>query len=304
MASTIQVGMVGLDTSHCVAFTKILNDQNDPYHIPGARIVGAYAGGSDQFSLSRNRIQGFTEQLTKDDGIRLYDTIPALVQDVDAILLESVDGRQHLEQFAQMAMGKPVYIDKPFATSLEDALAMARLARESGTPVMSCSSLRYAAGIADLVGADEKIVSCEAFGPAAILEDYPGLFWYGIHSAEMLFAFMGTGCASVQCIRHADVDVVIGQWRDGRTGIMKGTRFDKGTFGCVVHTDQGTRCGIAQSTPPYYYLLLQNVISFFETGISPIDLEETLDIVAFLEAADASQAQQGRAVALETTTDI
>lgn len=303
MTSTIKIGMVGLDTSHCVAFTKILNDQDDPYHIPGARIVGAYAGGSDQFSLSRERVQGFTGQLTRDDSIALYDTIPALVQDVDAILLESVDGRQHLEQFTQMAVGRPVYIDKPLATSLADALAIARLARETGTPVMSCSSLRYAAGIVDLAGADEQIVSCEAFGPAAILEDYPGLFWYGIHSAEMLFAFMGTGCASVQCIHHADVDVVIGEWRDGRTGIMKGTRFDKGAFGCVVHTDQATRCGLAQSTPPYYYLLLQNVISFFKTRISPIDIQETLEIVAFLEAADASRAQQGRVVTLETTTD-
>lgn len=302
MASMIKIGMVGLDTSHCVAFAKILNDQDDQYHIPGARIVGAYAGGSDRFSLSRNRVKGFTEQLTQDYGIVLYDRISALVQDVDAILLESVDGRQHLEQFTQMAVGKPVYIDKPLATSFADALAIAKLARETGTPIMSCSSLRYAAGIADLTGADEKVVSCEAFGPAAILEDYPGLFWYGIHSAEMLFTFMGTGCSTVQCIHHADVDVVIGEWRNGRIGIMKGTRFDKAAFGCVVHTDQGTRCGIAQSTPPYYYLLLQNVISFFQTGMSPIDIHETLEIVAFLEAADASRAQQGRSIAIDTVT--
>jgi predicted dehydrogenase len=303
MESEMKIGMVGLDTSHCVAFTKILNDQDNAYHIPGAEIVAAFAGGSQQFSHSRDRVQGFTEQLKGNYGIALYDSIPALVQDVDAILLESVDGRQHLEQFVQMAVGKPVYIDKPFTTSLDDALAIAKLAQETDTPIMSCSSLRYAAGITELAGKNETVVSCEAFGPAAILEDYPGLFWYGIHSAEMLFAFMGTGCASVQCIHHADVDVVIGEWRDGRTGILKGTRFDKGAFGCVVHTDQGTKCGVAQSTPPYYYTLLQNVISFFKTRISPIDIRETLEIVAFLEAADTSKARNGKAVAIETTTE-
>ena len=128
MKSTIKIGMVGLDTSHCVAFTKILNDQDHDYHISGAKIVAAYAGGSEQFSLSRDRVQGFTKQLQDDYGIALVDDIPSLARDVDAILLESVDGRQHLEQFKQMAVGKPVYIDKPIATSLDDALAIARLA--------------------------------------------------------------------------------------------------------------------------------------------------------------------------------
>jgi hypothetical protein len=288
MAPPIRVGMVGLDTSHCPAFAGLLNNETHEYHVPGAKVVGAYPGGSEQFSHSRNRVKGFTEQLRDEYGIVMYDSIPDLVGDVDAILLESVDGRQHLPQFAEMAVGKPVYIDKPFTTSAADAYAIARLADSTGTPIMSCSSIRYASGIAGLAG-DAKVFSCESFGPAALLDDYPGLFWYGIHSAEVLFSFMGAGCETVQCLHRPDTDVVIGAWADGRTGIMRGTRFEKGAFGCVVHTDQGTRCATAGSTPPYYYMLLQEVIQFFETGVSPIDIQETLDIMAFLEAADLSR---------------
>ena len=296
MPEPLKIGMVGLDTSHCVAFTGLLNDDTHPYHVPGARVVAAYPGGSDAFSLSRNRVAGFTERLHDEFGVAMVDSIPDLARDVDAILLESVDGRQHLDQFRQLAVGKPVYIDKPLATSTEEARALIALAAETGTPVMSASSLRYAAGIADLVPPDETVVSCEAFGPAAILEDYPGLFWYGIHSAEVLFALLGAGCQSVRTLAYPETDVVIGTWADGRVGVLRGTRFAKGNFGCVVHTDAGTRVGLAQSTPPYYAFLMQQVMRFFQTGISPIPVEETFAIIAFLEAADASKVQDGVAV--------
>jgi predicted dehydrogenase len=276
----------------------MLNNASNEYHIPGAKVIGAYPGGSEQFSSSRNRVQGFTERLESEYGVTMYDAIPDLVDDVDAILLESVDGRQHLEQFEQMAVGKPVYIDKPFTTSVADAVEIIRLAQETNTPIMSCSSLRYAAGIADLVQADAEVISCEAFGPAAILDDYPGLFWYGIHSAEVLFSFMGTGCVAVQCVHYPDMDVVIGEWDDGRIGILKGTRAGKSQFGCVIHTDQGAQFGVAQSRPPYYFFLLQQVTEFFRTGVSPIDIQETLNIVSFLAAADTSKAQGGARVSI------
>ena len=297
MDKPLKIGMVGLDTSHCPAFTGLLNDKTHAYHIPGARVIGAYPGGSELFSLSRDRVAGFTAQLQDDFGVKMYTSIPDLVKDVDALLLESVDGRQHLAQFVQMAAGKPVYIDKPFATTTDDARKIIELAQETQTPIMSCSSLRYASGIADLVSAGEKVLSCEAFGPAAVLEDYPGLFWYGIHSAEMLIAQMGSGCRQVRCIERPDTDVVIGTWDDGRTGVMRGTRFEKGAFGCVVHTDAGAKCALAGSEPPTYALLQQQMMTFFKTGNAPIDLGETWDIIAFLEAADKSKAQGGDPVA-------
>ena len=298
MSAPLRIGMIGLDTSHCEAFAKILHDESYAYHLPGARIVGIYAGGSAQFSKSHTRVQGFTETLQRTYGATLYDDIATLAADVDALLLESVDGRQHLDQFAQLAVGKPVFIDKPFATTAADARAIIAHAAATKTPIMSCSSLRYAAGIADLLGAGEKVVTAESFGPAQLLADFPGLFWYGIHSAEILTTLMGTGCRQVQCSERPDLDVVIGEWADGRVGVLRGARVGAGQFGCVVHTDQGVKCGIAQSAPPSYYLMLREVLPFLQSGLSPIPIEEIYEITAFLAAAEESRAQGGAVVAL------
>jgi hypothetical protein len=305
----IKVGIVGLDTSHCPAFTRLLNDESDEYHVPGARVVGAYPGGSSIFSLSRDRVQRFTEELRDTYGVTIYESIPSLVADVDAILLESVDGRQHLEQFQEIVGAfagapRPVFIDKPFATSTADARQIIRLAEESQAPLLSSSSLRYSSGIAGLAGSgagsgEERVLSCEAFGPAAVLDDYPGLFWYGIHSAEMLYAYMGTGCTSLRCIPHREVDVIVGQWGDGRVGVVRGTRFAGGEFGCVVHTEAGARCGIAQKSPPGYYGLMQVVVEFLRSGVPPIEIEETFEIVSFLEAANWSRDHAGQITRLE-----
>ncbi|MBN1935923.1 MAG: Gfo/Idh/MocA family oxidoreductase [Anaerolineae bacterium] len=298
MDNPLQVGIVGLDTSHCPAFTRILNDAAYEYHLPGARVIGAYPGGSELFSKSRERVQGFTGQLAGEFGVAIYDSIPALAQDVDALFLESVDGRQHLDQFRQMAVGKPVYIDKPLTTTTGEARALIALAQATHTPIMSCSSLRYAAGIADLLEGSEQVLSCEAFGPAPLLDDYPDLFWYGIHSAEILFALMGKGCRQVRCVHTPAIDLVVGEWADGRTGVLRGTRLGKDVFGCVVHTGHSATPALASSTPPYYYLMLQQVLPFFRTGQSPIDIEETFEIIAFLEAAAQSKARAGNAVRL------
>jgi hypothetical protein len=294
----VKIGIVGLDTSHCKAFTSLINDTLHPHHISGGRVTCAYPGGSEKFSLSRNRLQAYTRELRDDFGIEMLESIPELAMKVDAILLESVDGRQHLEQFRQLAIGKPVFIDKPLATSFHEAYEIQRIAVETNSPLMSCSSLRYASGITNLVPKNETITSCVAFGPAALLDDYPGLFWYGIHSAEILYSYMGVGCQSVRLIEKPDMDIVIGEWKDGRVGVVRGTRFTKGDFGCVIHTSAGTRLGIAISDPPYYSIMLKKTMDFFRTGVSPIPIKDTLEIIAFLEAAEISRHEGGNSVKL------
>ncbi len=295
----LRIGMIGLDTSHCSAFAKTLNRKDEKHHVPGGKIVAAVAGGSENFSLSRDRLEKYTKELTEDHGVRLYDSISELARDVDAILLESVDGRQHAEQFAELADArKPVFIDKPLTCSSQQARELAELARAKGVPVMSCSAIRYAAGIAELrdVG---KVTSCEAFGPAKILDDFPGLFWYGIHSAEVLFSFMGRRCRSAQTLSGQDVDLVVGQWDDGRIGTLRGFRAPKlSQFGCTIATDSTVRQGLVRTDPPYYTLMLKDVIRFFQTGQSPIDLDETVEIMAFLEAANQSKDENGKAIPL------
>ena len=299
MESQLRIGLVGLDTSHCIAFTRILQDPNYEHYLGGAAITGLVSGGSQLFSLSRDRVKGFTDQLNGQFGIPLYDHIPDLVKDVDAVMLLSADGRQHLEQFQQMAVGKPVFIDKPLSTSTEDARQILRLSQQTGTPFLSCSSIRYAAGMSEPLAPGEELACCESFGPAVVYPDYPGLFWYGVHAVDALFSRLGPGCQRVQAITHPTMDVVVGEWPEGRIGVFRGTRFQSNPFGYLMHTNLGIVCRQAQDTPPAYYFLMQRVLAFFQDKQPPVSTAEMFGVVAFIEAAHVSFQQRGQWIDLE-----
>ena len=294
----MKLGMVGLDTSHCVAFAKLLNEPENQFHVPGAKIVRAFPGGSQAFSSSRARVGTFTDEL-RAMKVEIAGGIEDLAG-LDGYFLESVDGNQHLEQFRVLAeFGKPVFIDKPLACHYGDAAEIVRIAKANNIPIMTASAIRYAKGIDGLIDAGEAVESCEAFGPMALLDDYRDYFWYGIHSAEVLFSFMGKGCRSVQTFHTEKMDVMVGLWNDGRIGTLRGNRTGANTFGCVITTDQATKAGVVSGEVPFYAILLKKVIPFFQTGISPIDLSESLEIIAFLEAACQSLASGGKRFAIE-----
>ncbi len=295
----LEVGMIGLDTSHCEGLIGVLNYPDAANHVPGARVVGAYPGGSQLCAVSRDRLGRFTEAIREKHGVRLYESIEDLGEHMDAFLLTSVDGRQHLEQFRMLCgFGKPVFIDKPLACSVADARAIAAVALETGTPWMSASSIRYATGISDLTEADDEVGSCEAFGTMPILEDYPGYFWYGVHGADLLFSYLGKGCRAVRALHEDEMDLLIGTWGDGRIGTVRGMRFTAYHFGCTLFTQRGTLHGLAGEEPPAHLLLARRIVKFLHTGESPIDPEETVEVMAFLDAAGRSRERGGEAVEL------
>ncbi len=297
--SELKVGMIGLDTSHCEAFVKLLNYKDDANHVAGAKVVKAFPGGSQIFAASRDRVGGFTKTLQEQHGIEICDSIAGAAAGMDAIFLESVDGRQHLEQFRELAkFGKPVFIDKPMACSPADAKAIAALAKSAKVPVFTASAIRYAVGSSGLVKPGVAVQSCEAWGPMSILPDFPGFYWYGIHSAEMLYAYMGCGCRQVRVVHSDNLDLIVGEWADGRVGTLRGTRIKGIGFGCAVWTEAGMAGANAVGNPPYYAMLLREVLPFFQTGVSPIAIEESVEIVSFLDAANRALETDGRPVAL------
>ena len=304
--ASIKIGMVGLDTSHCEVFIKALNYEEGPASVKGGKVVGAFPGGSKLCAVSRDRVEKFTKTINEDHGVKLYDSMEDLGKDVEAFVLSSVDGRQHLEQFEVLSQfGRPVFMDKPMACSFADARRIADLAAERGAPVMSASGVRFSSSAKDLLEPDAQVISCEAFGRMPVLDDYPTYFWYGVHSADLLFSQMGKGCKSVQALgrrtatEHGDeMDVLVGQWEDGRVGTIRGARSLQLPFGCVVYSSKGivqTPIGGGSSA---YNPLLENVISFLKTGESPVDIEETVEVMAFLEAAGQSLEKGGRPVKL------
>jgi len=295
-----RLGIIGLDTSHVTAFTGHINKAEKKY---GCKVVAGYPGGSPDIPISINRVKGFTKQLRDQYGVEIVDSIEELCQKVDGVLLESVDGRPHLKQVKPViAAKKPVFIDKPMAGSLADVLEIFRLARENNVPCWSSSSLRFTPGVIDLgeKGQVGDVLGCDAYGPCSLEEHHPDLYWYGVHGVEMLFTVMGTGCESVRRVQTRDTEFVVGTWQGGRIGTFRGLRKGKTGYGATIFGSKG----IAQSGKyAGYGPLVDEIVKFFKTGKAPVPAEETIEIFAFMSAADESKAQGGAAVSLKSVIE-
>lgn len=297
-ADDIRVGIIGLDTSHVIAFTKLLNDASNDQHVPGVKVVAAYKGGSDDIESSYSRVDGYTEQLQKNFGVEIVPTIEELCKKVDAVLLESVDGRPHLEQVKPVfAAGKPVFIDKPLAGSLKDAVEIYKLGKQHNVPWFSSSSYRYYESMTEVIAQDVgEIRAAISYGPAHLEEHHPDLFWYGVHPVEALYTALGQGCQSVVRTSTPDTDVVTGTWTNGRTGTLYALRTGHEPHSVILF---GTKAVAQQENSGDYAPLVREIVKFFQTGIVPIPPEETIELFAFMEAADESKRQNGAPVTIQ-----
>jgi predicted dehydrogenase len=292
----LRIGIIGLDTSHVTAFTKALNLPDDPNHVAGGRVVAAYPRGSRDIESSVSRVPEYTAAV-RDLGVEIVDTIPALLERVDAVLLETNDGRPHLEQVLPvLRAGKPVFIDKPVAGSLADAIAIYRLAERFDVPVFSSSALRFSATTrAVREGSIGEVLGCDTFSPCVLEPTHPDLFWYGIHGCEALFTALGPGCESVARVQTPDCDHVTGVWTGGRIGTFRGIRKGKAPFGGTAFGSKGVA---AVGGMDGYRPLLVAIVAFLQTGRPPVAAAETLELYAFMEAADESKRRGGSRVPL------
>lgn len=298
----IKVGMIGLDTSHVVAFTQLLNDPKAANHVPGAKVVCAFKGGSPDIDSSANRIEGFTKTLQEKWGVEIVDSIETLCTKVDAVLLMSVDGRPHLAQVRPVfAAKKRVFIDKPLAGTYKDALEIAKLSKESGTPFFSASSVRFYETIAKTKedAALGKVQGCDSWSPASLEPHHPDLFWYGVHGVEALYSVMGPGCESVRRAFAPDTDLVVGRWKDGRTATFRGIRKGANGYGVTIFGEKAVKSSLALQGKNDYRNLVVEIVKFFKTGTSPVSVEEMLEVLAFMEAADVSKKKDGAAARLD-----
>lgn len=295
----VKVGIIGLDTSHSPAFARLINDPDSGPAFEGYEVVAAYPYGSREIESSASRIPRYTTEV-REMGVDIVDSIAELLDRVDVVLLETNDGRLHLEQALQVfEAGKPVFIDKPVAASLADAVAIYRAAEHYDVPVFSSSSLRYMENAQAMRNGESEIgqvVGADTYSPAVLEETHPDLFWYGVHGVESLFAVMGTGCETVTRMHSEGTDVVVCRWDDGRIGTFRGIREgDRGYGGTAFGSE-----GIAQMGPYQgYEPLLAEVMDFFRTGRAPVSPEETLEIFAFMAAADESKERGGEPVRID-----
>jgi len=293
-----RIGIIGLDTSHSIAFTKSLLQDSERF--VGYKVVAAYPYGTKTIPSATSRIPQYIEQITN-LGVEVVDSIKTLLKKVDFVLLETNDGRLHLEQAREVFEAKkPLFIDKPLAASYSDALEIFALSKKYKVPFFSSSSLRYISGLQDVIsGKYGKVLGADVYSPAAIDSSHPDFFWYGIHGVEMLFAAMGVGCQSVSRAHSEHTDILVGVWEGGRIGTVRGTRAGQAEFGGTIHCEKAT---ITLEKFEGYSPLLDEIVQFFDTKKLPFDGAETLEICAFIEAADISKANQGAKIDLTSIT--
>ncbi len=298
--TTMRLGLIGLDTSHVISFISLLNDPVHANHVPGAKIVAGYKGGSDDFPPSYERIDNFTQRLVEDWNITLYDTIEELCENVDAVFLTSVDGRQHLDQARPViTAGLPLFVDKPFTGSLAEAIELFKLAETHEVPLFTSSALRFWEPVVEM-GSLENIQGATSVGPCSYQPGIPDLYWYGIHGIEVLFSIMGPECIEVTHIHTDNTDLIVGKWLDGRIGTYRGIRNAASPFRLTVY---GADEVVDQELSGNYQGLMEATLELFRTGKPAVSREETLAIFAFMEAAAVSKRQGGIPVSMQDTLD-
>lgn len=295
-AADIRLGIIGTDTSHSVAFTRALNDASAPNHIFGARVVAAFKGGSPDVKESASRVDKYSEELRDKWGVNFVDAIPTMCSAVDGILLESLDGRKHLSQMKEaVTCGKPVFVDKPLASTYADAKAIAQLASAAHVPWFSASSLRFSE-IQSLK--KQPMNGAITWGPGPTEEHQAlDLTWYGIHAVEMLYTLMGTGCADVAMTSSEEADVATCKWKDGRLGTVRVDRpYSK--FGALVFRSKN-QVDALPDLKVDYLPLVREIVKFMNTRQPPVSNEETLEIMQFMDAAQRSKEQSGAPASMQ-----
>ncbi len=297
----LKIGIIGLDTSHATAFAGMLNKEEakkEDSVFKNARVIAIYKQGSYDIESSISRVPDYTKK-TAALGVIFVNTIDELLSKVDAVLLETNDGRPHLEQVLPvLKAGKPVFVDKPIAGSLADAIAIFDAAKKYNTPLFSSSSLRYAKNVQEVRnGSIGEVLGCNAISPCSLNDRHPSLFWYGIHGVELLYTAMKPGCKTVVRTHTENIDTVTGTWEGGRVGIFRGHRTGwRGYAGTAFGSKKMETLGPYQGYKP----LLVEIVKFFRTKKMPVDPAETLEIYTFMEAADESMRQGGKPVSMET----
>ncbi|QDT11099.1 Gfo/Idh/MocA family protein [Planctomycetes bacterium K23_9] len=293
-SDTLRIGVIGLDTSHVTAFTKAFNTKPTAPEMQNCRVVAAYPYGSRDIESSSSRIPRYTEAM-KTLGVEICDSIDALLGKVDCVLLETNDGKMHLDQaMLVFKAGKPVFIDKPAGAKLSEVVAIFRAADNYKVPMFSSSSLRYGTAVGSIRnGQIGDVLGASTHSPCSLEPSHSRLYWYGIHGVELLFTSLGSGCESVSMTTSEGTDLAVGHWSGGRIGTFRGIRIGKASYGGIAYGSKGIAdLGKYDGYKP----LVVEIAKFFRTGKAPIDPKETLNLYAFMAAAELSAQNGGEVV--------
>jgi predicted dehydrogenase len=308
----VRVGVLGLDNYQAVAYAQLFNDPKAAGDLRGVRVVAAFPDtASKDIRESVESLPKWKEQIVK-LNVELVGSVEELLRRCDAVMIMSLDGRKHLEQAsAVLKAGKPLYIGRPLAASLADAVAILRLAEQTRTPCWSSSQHRFSPGFSGMRNHPEvgRVLGCDVYGGCPTEPHHAELYWHAVHSIETLYTIMGPGCVSVRCTSTPYAEALTGTWNDGRVGTYRGIKKGAVKYSATVFGDKGVSVagiyghgipvkGVVPTNDKYmgYEGIAIEMARFFKGGPAPVSAAETLEIFAFMEAAHESKRQQGALV--------
>ncbi len=286
------IAMIGLDTSHTVAFTKLIQKPGESI-VDGMRVTKAFRFPSAfQSEEGQDARQAELESL----GVSMAPTLDEAMTEVDALFLEINDPALHLEYFEKVvSCGKPVFVDKPLAATLVEGRRIQELARRHDLPVWSSSSLRFIPALARAQAAIPQPGRVHTFGPLGKAAAGSDLVWYGVHAVEMLVTAMGTGAAAVRAFEEPGGILLRIGYVDGRSGLVECLR-GVGSYGGRLQTKNQIAFFDSGSGSPYV-ALMGALRAFVLDGKVPVPLAEALEVLAILEAGGKSL-KEGREIEL------
>jgi len=290
-----RIGIIGLDTSHSEVFCRMINGMGDAGL--DFRVTVAYHPATNRDVL--NLVPSVSKALT-DQGVTLVDSMEKLLDTCDVVLLETIDGNPHLQQALPVFEAKKrVFIDKPLSASLAGAKAIVAASERYRTPFFSSSSLRFDPNVQQVMqGSIGRVNGADVYTPAELEEIHLDMAWYAIHGLEMLYAVLGPGCQRVSRTFTPDADMIMGVWADGRIGTVRGVRKWPVGIAGTAFGEKGT-APLGPFSDQAYQGLVSQIIQFFDTGVPPVNAADTLEMFAFMEAADRSKKRNGKAVRLD-----
>lgn len=212
-------------------------------------------------------------------GVEATASIEELVEKSDYIIVLSPDNPEYHEELSRIPLmsGKPVYIDKTFSPNLLSGARMFELAEKYSTPMFSSSALRFAE---ELSGYPDSEVNPQSIEHIITLG--PGSFGnYSVHQFEMIVSLMGTGAKRIKSLSTEDSRLMVVEYNGGRRATLQ--QIQQAPFQVSLQLKDGNGIFIGQCSD-IFPRLINAMLDFFETGKSPVPKEETLEIMALIEA--------------------
>lgn len=295
MPEEIRVALIGLDTSHTIEFTRRMQAPDCP---EDQKVQGMEAVTCLRFETPFQDKEGLDKRQAQLEawGVKVTTDFDEAIDGCDAIMLEINDGAYHLEYFKKCAdLKRPIFIDKPLADTIENGREICRIAKEKNIRVFSSSSLRY---IPNLDQAAEEVpdaMYAAMYGPVGVAPAGSSIVWYGVHAFEMLERAMGISAKSVFARRDDAGVVAVVDYPDARRGVVELTT-GVYSYGGLVRSKQKVFPFVAD-TKRLYTVELEHVVEFFRGALPAASMEDAIEIMAMLDAAEKSS-QSGKTVKL------